>query len=355
MNENTAPVNAVAHRSAAPPARSAKADVRSVLERMKPQIAAALPRHITPDRMLRVALTAVNSTPALLKCDQTTLLSCVMQCAQLGLEPGGVLGHAYLIPYGDKCQLIVGYKGLLDLARRSGQILDIWSNVVYENESFEHEAGLDRLLKHKPLPPSKRGERRVGVYAVAKLKDGSSHHEWLWIEEVDAIRKRSRAGNSGPWVTDYDEMARKTAIRRLAKYLPISVEFARAAALDEAHEMGLPTADLDVAEFTVEDAKPEPPTMEKALAAPAQSPSQVKDEEKPVEKPAPAKVEEKAPEASNADENLDKKRETVAQALSRKGLNAGKRMQFIAGTLGAVVAVEAMTGPECDRVMEALA
>jgi recombination protein RecT len=338
----------VATRTAAPPARSAKADVRSILERMKPQIAAALPRHITPDRMLRVALTAVNSTPALLKCDQTSLLSAVMQCAQLGLEPGGVLGHAYLLPYGDKCQLIVGYKGLLDLARRSGQILDIWSNVVYENETFEHEAGLDRILKHKPMPPSKRGERRVGVYAVAKLKDGSSHHEWLWIEEVDAIRKRSRAGNSGPWVTDYDEMARKTAIRRLAKYLPISVEFARAAAIDEAHEIGLPTADMDVTEFQIEDAKPEPPTIEKALAA---APA----EKKPVETPSTTaqvissiKPE---PEAASASEILA----AVKLAASRKGFNNGRLMQFIGATLGTAKPLSDLTADEAAKMLEALA
>lgn len=349
MNENTSPVNAVATRTAATPARSVKNDVRSILERMKPQIAAALPRHITPDRMLRVALTAVNSTPALLKCDQTSLLSAVMQCAQLGLEPGGVLGHAYLLPYGDRCQLIVGYKGLLDLARRSGQILDIWSNVVFENETFEHEAGLDRILKHKPLPPSKRGAHRVGVYAVAKLKDGSSHHEWLWIEEVDAIRKRSRAGNSGPWVTDFDEMARKTAIRRLAKYLPISVEFARAAALDEAHEIGLPTADMDVAEFTIEDAKAEPPTIEQALSAPA--------EKKPEEK-APESTQSQTIAEGNAAlaaETLNAKRERTAQALTRKGFKGAKVLQFIGATIGTATQVDTLTGPECDRVLEALA
>lgn len=349
MNENASPVNAVATRtSAAPSVRSAKNDVRAILERMKPQIAAALPRHITPDRMLRVALTAVNSTPALLKCDQTSLLSCVMQCAQLGLEPGGVLGHAYLLPYGDRCQLIVGYKGLLDLARRSGQVLTISANNVYAKEQFTRTEGVERSLIHVPLPPSQRGEY-LGTYAVAKLRDGSFHFEWLWAEEIDAIRKRSRASNNGPWVTDTDEMRRKTAVRRLVKYLPISVELARAAALDEAHEMGLPTADMDVTEFQIEDSKPEPPTIEKALAAPS--------EKKPEEK-APESTQSQTIAEGNAAlaaETLNAKRERTAQALTRKGFKGAKVLQFIGATIGTATQVDTLTGPECDRVLEALA
>jgi recombination protein RecT len=348
MNENTSPVNAVATRTAATPARSVKNDVRSILERMKPQIAAALPRHITPDRMLRVALTAVNSTPALLKCDQTSLLSAVMQCAQLGLEPGGVLGHAYLLPYGDRCQLIVGYKGLLDLARRSGQVRTISANNVYSNEKFVRVEGMERNLEHVPLPPSKRGDY-VGTYAVAKLRDDSFHFEWMWAEEVDAIRKRSRASNNGPWVTDTDEMRRKTVVRRLVKYLPISVELSRAAALDEAHEVGLPTADMDVTEFQIEDTKPEPQTIEKALAAPA--------EKKPEEK-APESTQSQTIAEGNAAlaaETLNAKRERTAQALARKGFKGAKVLQFIGATIGTATQVDTLTGPECDRVLEALA
>jgi recombination protein RecT len=145
-------------------------------------------------------------------------------------------------------------------------------------------------------------------------------------------------------------MRRKTVVRRLVKYLPISVELSRAAALDEAHEVGLPTADVDVTEFqVVEDSKPEPPTIEKALAAPA--------EKKPEEK-APESTQSQTIAEGNAAlaaETLNAKRERTAQALARKGFKGAKVLQFIGATIGTATQVDTLTGPECDRVLEALA
>ena len=218
--------------------------IRNLLEKSKGQIASALPKHLNADRIVRVALTSIQRTPQLLECDPITLVGAVIQSSQLGLEPDGILGHAYLVPFKNtkkgrmEVQFIPGYKGLIDLARRSGQVNRISAHIVYENEPFEMEFGTSEVLEHKPLPPSQRGNRK-GVYAVAVLKDGSTHFEWLWEEEVQKVKAQSKASQFGPWVTHEEEMIRKTAIRRLVKYLPLSVELAKAASIDELAEAGI--------------------------------------------------------------------------------------------------------------------
>jgi len=219
--------------------------VRDMLAQSGDQIRAALPAHMKPDRLARIAMTTFQRTPALLDCDPKTLVAQVIQCAQLGLEPDGILGGAYLVPFRNNrlgkmdCQLIVGYKGLIDLARRSGQVSNIYARVVYENEDFSVSYGLTPDLQHNPLPPAKRGKEKLGVYAVAVLKDGNVNFEFLYADEIEAIKKQSRASKDGPWVTHEEEMWKKTAIRRLAKTLPLSPEFAKAAAIDEQQEAGI--------------------------------------------------------------------------------------------------------------------
>ncbi len=189
----------------------------------KKQIASVLPKHLTPERLCRVALTAYNTTPALARCDIGSIFQAVQQAAQLGLEPGGALGQAYLVPYGTQCQFIVGYRGLIELARRSGEIESIEAHVVHENDSFELEYGLETKLRHRPFLDGNAGPMRF-VYAVARLKGGAVQFEAMTKEDIDSVRNRSRASRNGPWVTDYEEMAKKTVIRRLCKYLPISAE-----------------------------------------------------------------------------------------------------------------------------------
>lgn len=206
--------------------------------KMKAQIAAALPKHMTPERMIRVCLTAWRKTPALQKCDPLSVISSIVQASQLGLEPDGVLGHAYLVPYGNQCQLIPGYRGLIDLARRSGSVVSIQAHMVYERDKFEFAYGLDEKLSHTPCMDGDRG-KEVAVYAVAKLKDGGYALEVMSIADVNKIRSRSKAANNGPWVTDFAEMARKTVVRRMVKYLPLSVELQTAVAIDERAEAGL--------------------------------------------------------------------------------------------------------------------
>ncbi len=207
-----------------------KDDIRSLIssDSLKKQFALALPKHLKPDRFIRIAITAMNKDPKLLQCTKASLLSCLMDLSQLGLEPDNRKAH--LIPYGDKCTLIIDYKGLVDLARRSGEIADVHADVVYQNDEFTYSFGNEGKLIHKPSLKS-RGEP-IAAYSFVRLKDGSSSYEVMNVEEIEAIHDRSKAGSSGPWVTDWAEMAKKTVFRRHSKWLPVSSEFQEAAEKD---------------------------------------------------------------------------------------------------------------------------
>jgi len=218
--------------------------IRALLEKSKNQIKLALPSHLSPDRMLRIAMTSIQKTPELLNCTPESLIGAVIQSAQLGLEPDGVLGHAYLVPYGKTCTFIPGYKGLLMLARRSGEISTVLAEVVHEKDRFEFELGLNPQLKHIPTDEEDEGPV-IAAYAVAKLRDGGVQFTVMRRNAIEKIRAKSPAGKSGPWVTHYEEMAKKTVLRRLCKLLPCSVELERASALDERAEVGLPQ-DLEI-------------------------------------------------------------------------------------------------------------
>jgi len=203
-------------------------DIRSLIQSDagKKQFALALPKHIKPDRFVRVALTAFTKNPKLLSCTKESLLSALLDCSSMGIEPDGRKAH--LIPYNDKknnriiCTLIVDYKGLVDIARRSGEIADIHADVACENDKFECSYGTDSKLTHVPAR-SNRG-KVVQTYSFVRLKDGSSSFEVMNIEEIEKIRTRSKAANNGPWVTDWNEMAKKTVFRRHSKWLPESPE-----------------------------------------------------------------------------------------------------------------------------------
>ncbi|NVZ19549.1 recombination protein RecT [Pseudomonas costantinii] len=238
--------------------------------KIKAQMALALPKHLTSDRLARIALTEIRKVPALAKCNQESFLGAVMQCAQLGLEPGSALGHSYLLPFGNgkakdglaNVQLIIGYRGMIDLARRSGQIISLTARAVHQNDRFSYRLGLDETIEHVPADGD-RG-KLTHVYAVAKLKDGGVQFEVMSLTDVEVVRKQSKAGNNGPWVSHFEEMAKKTAIRRLFKYLPVSIEMQRAVSLDERGEAGLDqdnaavlTGDYSV----IDDPDPEAPAI----------------------------------------------------------------------------------------------
>lgn len=217
--------------------------VRALLDRAKEQIRMALPRHMSVDRLIRVALTSVQRTPKLLDCNQTSLLGAIVQSAQLGLEPDGVLGHAYLVPYGKEVQLIPGYKGLVMLARRSGEVSSVDARVVYDGDHFRYAFGLEPKLEHVPADrDDETPARPTHAYAVVRLKDGGYQFDVLTFREIEAVRKRSRAGTSGPWVSDWPEMAKKTVLRRVLKLAPMSVEGQQAVALDEMADAGVSQA-----------------------------------------------------------------------------------------------------------------
>lgn len=219
--------------------------IAQLFDDMKPAIAQAIPKHMTPERLLRIATTAIKTNPKLKVCTAESLLASVMQCAQLGLEPG-VLGHAYLIPYNNKkkdnngkeywvqeAQFQIGYKGLLDLVRRTGEISSIAAHAVHKNDTFDFEYGLSEKLRHIPKMDGDRGEVYL-YYAYAKFKDGG--YSFLVMGKNDIERHRdlySKTAKFGPWVDQFDEMAKKTVIKALVKYMPISIELQNKVAMDE--------------------------------------------------------------------------------------------------------------------------
>lgn len=202
--------------------------LRGMLEgdQFKLQVAKALPKHLTPDRFIRVACTALMKTPLLAECDKPSFFNALLSLSQLGIEPDG--RRAHLIPFRNnkrgvvECQLIIDYKGLVELAMRSGTISNLHADVVCENDEFAFDRG--QVVKHVIDFKNPRGNV-YAVYAIAKFKDGSEKAEAMSVAEVESIRSRSRAGQSGPWVTDWNEMAKKTAFRRLSKWLPLSPEY----------------------------------------------------------------------------------------------------------------------------------
>ena len=219
---------------------TAQNGIADMLKHAWPRIQAVMPKHMSSERMYQIALSAINTTPKLAECSPATILSCVMKCSALGLEPSAEdgLGRAYILPYrskqGMQAQLILGYKGMIALARRSGEIKDISARAVYEGDEFDYSFGLDEHLSHKPAARDhKDGEKPTHVYMVAHFKDGGHYMDVMTFQEVEAIRKRSKAANNGPWVTDYEAMAKKTVIRRAFPYLPVSVEAMNAAASDD--------------------------------------------------------------------------------------------------------------------------
>lgn len=223
--------------------------IRDVLERQRDQLVAALPRHFSVDRFLRLVLTEVRLNPALAKCTQASLVASMMKAAQLGLEPGP-LGHCYLVPYRNgatgtfECTFILGYKGMIDLARRGGTIKSIEAREVCENDYFEFQYGLEEKLVHRPnlVDP---GEP-IAYYGVARFADGGHSMLVMSVAEIEKRRARSKAADKGPWVTDHAAMCRKTVIRAMAAFLPLSVEAASEIAEDGQREAIEPDARIDL-------------------------------------------------------------------------------------------------------------
>lgn len=216
-------------------------DFNAIFNYYKPQIAQALPKHLTPERIIQQAVTMASRMPELKECTPESFIGAIMQASILGFQPVNALGQCYFIPYNNKkigkreVQFQIGYRGMLDLARRSGEIQTIYAQVVYTNDEFSFEFGLNPTLKHIPAP-AERGELRY-VYAVVKFNNGGYAFEVMSKTDVEAIRKRSQSQQTYPngkpipsekplgiWLSDYPEMAKKTVLRRVLKYCPLSVD-----------------------------------------------------------------------------------------------------------------------------------
>lgn len=254
-------------------------EVRNAIERMSPQFKAALPAHIPVERFIRTTLTAVQTNPALLSADRRTLFASATRAAQMGLLPDGREGA--IVTFGQNCQFMPMMAGILKLVRNSGELASIDAQIVYKNDGFTYRPGIDLVPQHTPDWFGERGDI-VGVYAVAKMKDGSAYVEILSHKQVEQVRNVSRAKGSGPWVTWWDEMARKTAIRRLAKRLPLSTDLDGALASDD--ELFMP---------------PEPTAATEAPKEAAQ------DAEKPSAARRPSRLNKVAEQAPQADQAAD--------------------------------------------------
>ncbi len=211
---------------------------------MKAEIARALPRHVTPDRMARIIMTALRTTPKLIDCTPESFFGCVLQAAQLGLEPNTPLQHCFLIPRWNtkkratECTFLMGYPGMIELSMRSGRMHGISAQGVREGDIFDYEYGLTPHLRHKPSGDADREERPIThVYAIGRMKDGEPSFEVLTKAQIEARRFRSSFPDGGPWASDYEAMAKKSSVRALWKWLPKSPEMARADALEHAADV----------------------------------------------------------------------------------------------------------------------
>ena len=201
--------------------------------KFKQEIAKVLPAHVTPERMIRTALTATLRVPNLAKCDESSFFQCMMQLSQLGLEPDG--RRAHLIPFLNRkqnryeCQLVIDYKGIVDLILRTGKVSAIHCDKICDNDDFEYDCGT--VVKHKINFREPRGNAYAYI-CIITLKDGSRKCEVMTLGEVESIRNRSQA-KTGPWQTDFDEMAKKTVFKRAAKWVEWSTEVKQAIDADD--------------------------------------------------------------------------------------------------------------------------
>lgn len=284
-----------------PIAQKAKS-MRTLLmsDKTKAQFQMALPNvGLTAERFVRMAMTAFQRQPKLYECTPQSVMGCLVQAAQSGLSPSGISGECYLVPFRNKGVLestfIPGYRGLMKVARRSGEVLSIAAECVHANDDFKYQFGSDAKLLHIPAT-GERGEV-THVWALAKLKGGGEQFMVLTVQDVKKIQSQSKASQNGPWITHWDEMAKKSALRKLCKYLPISDDEMRLVELGAQEEAGLPqnfddnVIDIPASEPESPEEKPQP----KASPAPAAKPAAPA----PAKAPAPApKVDEETGEVT---------------------------------------------------------
>lgn len=253
----------------------------SLIEYLRsPQIMRAMKKvasqQTTPDRLVNIAAMMVKSVPALADCTKLSLVTSLLRVSELGLHLSPSLGQVYLVPYKTECTLIVGYKGLIALAMRNQDVESVIAYPVFEGEVFEHRLGTEPYVRHERVPDADES-KLMWVYAMVRLRSGFTMVDVMSKREIDKVRARSRSG-SGPWSTDYVEMARKTVVRRLLKYAPVSVDLAKGLSLDneDDNNTGSKLSEFDsdsVIETEFSDiAQPEPPASKGVEAVSAKIP-----------------------------------------------------------------------------------
>lgn len=237
-----------------------------------------LPRHLDPQKIIRVTLAAFQTTPKLLECTPESVVLSLLRAASMGLEPdGGPLGQGYLVPFWssknrrNECQFIPGYRGLVKLARNSGEVADVWAEVVYQADTFDYELGINPTLKHKRNDDVADAGPLRFTYAVARFRDGERKFVVMNRREIEGIKAKSQSRNRagelvGPWVDNEPEMWKKTAVRRLCKLLPLSVDDQRNISVEDDDAAG-PTIDFSVPEMpAIEDQSQDDPAPDSSDA-----------------------------------------------------------------------------------------
>lgn len=250
-------MNAIQNATQNKPAAAGKPTMQQYIKQMESEIKKALPSVITPERFTRIVLSALSTNKQLAATTPQSFLGAMMTAAQLGLEPNTPLGQAYLIPYRNhgtlECQFQLGYKGMIDLAYRSGEVSVIQAQIVYENDEFSYSFGLQPELKHVPAMRD-RGEA-THVYAVFRTKDGGYGFEVMSMDDVrNHAKKYSKAYYNGPWQTNFEEMAKKTVLKRVLKYAPLKSDFVRGIAQDETVKTEISEDMYSVPDVSVPDA-----------------------------------------------------------------------------------------------------
>lgn len=355
--------------------REKGANLKRLLESRSAEFAAVAAKHLDPERMARLLLAAASRQPLILECTPASVLAVMMDCAKWGLEPSG-RGGVWPVPFRNKGVYeltgIIDYRGELALARRSGEISSISAHAVYEGEEFVVEYGDSERLVHKPNLLATRKDERDGlraVYAIARLKDGGIQRAILTLAEVEKYRAKSRAGTSGPWVTDYVAMALKTALRRLCNLLPMSVEYREAIEREEAEDRDAgPVVDVGFERMAQDAQKSAADRLrEKMGKAPPPAPEpepepvvvDVEPEQQPAEEPSVVSVEnvhqepKRSPPAEETpvDTSPEPKETAAERLLAVKDVV----LELLEGDLEAAARAWSATLPKLDGLTEAQA
>lgn len=263
-----------------------RVDPERLRQALVERLPSILPDGMSVERFMAVTLQAIARQPALRECSPASVLMAVLEAAQLGLEPSGAVGGAWLVPMREKggtkvARLILDYRGIQQLLRQYGGG-EVKAVLVYEGDEFEVVEGTEPRIIHRPRYVTRDPAKITHVYAWSL--DHPAKFEVMTREEIDRVRARSRAANDGPWLTDYGQMARKTVIKRLAQYLPLRPSVREVLEADTEREMGRPVA-ADGA-YSITAALKErsvPPSIPEFVPPPDDTPQPEPDEEEPEE------------------------------------------------------------------------